>query len=516
MSVTQNPFDRLGSAPSATGVIAGSLPGSAAPPVGSRLPTNSGGEPCGISDADPQRGVILEPDDLGDLLLERDAQTGLVVGSKGDAVIGKAEPQSDRGVPAVGPGDHGVVDVVQRGLDAESTEGDAQLSVVSEVDAVTFVDAQREEQRRPSAVESVRKRCWWTHGGRLPDRLALPEGGGVPAWLRRGRITSLSAMKAMAQRTWNPAETLELIELPTPEPGKGEVRVKVQAIGVNPVDWKMRTSGPLRLAARLFGPKPPVVVGVDFAGVVESVGAGVTRAAPGDRVVGGTNFARGQRGSYADTVLVREDQLCRVPDTVDIAVAAALPVSGVTAQIAVVDLGRIRQVQPADRRVLVLGASGCVGQLAVQIAKSEGAFVAGVCSTKNTEMVADLGADVVLDYNQGDALAQAKPHAPFHVIVDCVGSYAGGGCRALLSSGGRHIMVAGDEPSAVVQMLVPPFKSRGILGRPTGARLQPLVAAVAAGKLRVAIAQKLPLTSAEEAHQLSRTSRLTGKLILEP
>ena len=323
-------------------------------------------------------------------------------------------------------------------------------------------------------------------------------------------------MKAMAQRSWNPAEKLELVELPTPEPKKGEVRAQVQAIGVNPVDWKMRTSGPLRLAARLLGPKPPVVVGVDFAGVVEVVGPGMTRTAPGERVVGGTNFSRGQRGSYADTVVVREDQLCVVPDAVDIAVAAALPVSGVTAQLAVVDLGGIRRVQPGQRRVLVLGASGGVGQLAVQIAKLEGAFVAGVCSTKNVETVKGLGADLVLDYNEGDVLAQAKPHAPFHVVVDCVGSYSGAGCRGLLSPRGRHIMVAGDEPSAVVQMLMPPFKSKTILGRPTGARLEPLVAAAAAGKLHVAIAQKLPLTRAEEAHELSRTSRMTGKLILEP
>src|SRR5204862_7713166 len=117
----------------------------------------------------------------------------------------------------------------------------------------------------------------------------------VPSMKNSGRFTSLGAMKAMAQRTWNAAEPLELLELPTPEPNKGEVRVKVQAIGVNPVDWKMRSSGPLRLAARVLGPKPPVVVGVDFAGVVEAVGPGVTRAGVGDRVVGGTNFSRGQR-----------------------------------------------------------------------------------------------------------------------------------------------------------------------------------------------------------------------------
>ncbi|HET9874473.1 MAG TPA: NAD(P)-dependent alcohol dehydrogenase [Mycobacterium sp.] len=322
-------------------------------------------------------------------------------------------------------------------------------------------------------------------------------------------------MKAMAQRSWNVGEPLQLIDLPTPEPRNDEVRVKVQAIGVNPVDWKMRSSGPLRLAARLLAPKPPVV-GVDFAGVVDAVGSAVTTVAVGDRVMGGTNFARGQRGSYADTVVVRADQLCPVPDSVDIAVAAALPVAGTTAWMAVVDLGRIRRVPPADRRVLVLGASGGVGQLAVQVGKLEGAFVVGVCSTKNVEMVEGLGADLVLDYNRGDALAQATAHAPFHIVVDCVGSYSGAACRALLSSGGRHIMVAGDEPGAVAQILVPPFTSKAILGRPTGERLAQLVAAVAAGKVRVAIAQQLPLTSAEEAHRLSQTSRMTGKLILEP
>lgn len=323
-------------------------------------------------------------------------------------------------------------------------------------------------------------------------------------------------MKAMAQRTWAAGEPLELLELPTPEPRGGEVRIRVQSIGVNPVDWKMRSHGPLRWAARLLGPRPPVIVGVDFAGVVDAVGPGVTRAAVGDRVAGGTNFARRQRGSYADTVVVREDQICRVPDSVDITVAGALPIPGVTAWMSVVELGRIRRVPTAQRRVLVLGASGGVGQLVVQIAKQEGAFVGGVCSTANVERVEELGADVVIDYRRGDALSQAKAYGPFSVIVDCAGGYSGRGCRALLAPGGRHIMVAGDDAGAALARLIAPRKSKGILGKPTGARLEPLIAAVADGTLRVSIAQCLPLTSAEEAHTLSRTGRLTGKLVLVP
>jgi NADPH:quinone reductase-like Zn-dependent oxidoreductase len=323
-------------------------------------------------------------------------------------------------------------------------------------------------------------------------------------------------VKAMAQRTWNAGEPLQLVDLHTPRPGRREVLVRVQAAGVNPVDWKMRTFGPLRLAARILGPKPPVVVGVDFAGVVEAVGEGVTRAVAGDRVVGGTDFSRGQRGSYADTVLVRQDQLCRVPESVDIAVAGALPITGVTAWRAVIELGRVESVPADQRRVLVLGASGGVGQLAVQIAKHKHAFVVGVCSGRNVELVRAVGADVVLDYQQGDVLAQARPHGPFQVVIDCAGGYSGAGCRKQLASGGRHVIVAGDDLSAVVQTLIAPRRSKSILGRPTGALLEPLVAAVAEGSLKVSIAQTMPLTRAEEAHRLSRSGRMTGKLVLLP
>jgi NADPH:quinone reductase-like Zn-dependent oxidoreductase len=320
-------------------------------------------------------------------------------------------------------------------------------------------------------------------------------------------------MRLMAQRSWRRGEPLALVELPTPAPRAGELRVSVRAIGVNPVDWKMREFGPLRLAARLIGPPPPVVVGVDFAGVVDALGSGVSGPAPGDRVVGGTDFSKGQRGSYADTVFVRPQQLCKIPDGVDFETAGALPVAGVTAWMSLVELGRLRSGQKA----LILGASGGVGQLAVQIAKHvSGAFVAAVCSVKNAALVAGLGADVVLDYGKGDALAQAKQHGPYQVVVDCVGSYSAAGCRALLVSGGRHIIVSGESIGVPLQLLVPPFSSKAVLGRATRERLEHVVGAVAAGKLKVNLAHRLPLAEAERAHELSRTGRVAGKIVLIP
>jgi len=320
-------------------------------------------------------------------------------------------------------------------------------------------------------------------------------------------------MKLMAQRSWKQGEPLALVELPTPEPRPEEVRVAVKAIGVNPVDWKMRQSGPLRLAARVVGPPPPVVIGVDFAGVVEAVGSQVADVRLGDRVVGGTNFARGQRGSYADTVFVRPDQLCTIPSELAFEIAGALPVAGVTAWMSVVEIGRLA----AGQKALILGASGGVGQLALQIAKhARKGFVVAVCSGKNAALVSGLGADVVLDYEKGDALAQAKAHGPYQVVVDCVGSYSGSGCRALLGPRGRHVIVSGDSLGSAAQVLVPPFSSKAVLGRPTRARLQSVVAEVSAGRMKVNIAQRFRLAEAEQAHQLSQTGRVTGKIVLVP
>ncbi|MBK9035481.1 MAG: NAD(P)-dependent alcohol dehydrogenase [Myxococcales bacterium] len=323
-------------------------------------------------------------------------------------------------------------------------------------------------------------------------------------------------MHAMGMKRWAAGTPFEAFDLPTPEPGTREVRVAVHTIGVNPVDWKMRASGPLRLAARLIrtvrGPRGPIILGVDFAGVVEAIGARVTTVAVGDRVVGGTNFARGQHGSYADTVVVRADQLAIVPAAVSLDVAGALPVAGVTAWMATHEF---RALQPG-RRALVLGASGGVGQFAVQISKRvcKADLTVGVCSGKNVELVRGLGADEVLDYGAGDALEQARAHGPFDVIIDAAGGYRGSRCRALLAPGGRHVMVAGDSPGAMLQIFVPPFRSRAILGRPTTARLSALVAAVAAGQVEVAIAERLPLAEAEAAHRLSQTHRMTGKIVL--
>ena len=324
----------------------------------------------------------------------------------------------------------------------------------------------------------------------------------------------MHTMKAMALRAWSSNQPLELTDVPTPAPRPGEIRVRVAAVGVNPVDWKMCERGPLHFANRVIGPPLPFVPGIDFAGTVDLAGANVTTLNVGDRVVGGTDFSRGQRGSYAEWVTARPDQLCTIPTGVAFETAAAVPVAGVTAWISLVEIGRL-PARGTKAAVLVLGAAGGVGQFAVQIGRLYGARVVGVCSTRNVDIVRGLGAETAIDYTAGDALAQARPHGPFDVIVDCVGGYSASACRALLAPGGRHVMVAGAEaPGSVLQLLAHPLSTRTVLGRSTTARLRPLLDAIGEGRIRVNIARILPLAEAVEAHALSRGGRTVGKIVL--
>ncbi len=306
---------------------------------------------------------------------------------------------------------------------------------------------------------------------------------------------------------------LHLVELPPLPLKHGEVRVRVRAIGVNPVDWKMREGSPLGLAQRLLGPRGPLVVGIDFAGEVIEVGASVRDLAVGARVVGGTDFSRGQRGSYADEVVVRPDQCATLPDSVSFDDAACLPVPGVTARRALLEIGHIDAKRGA--RVLVLGASGGVGVLAVQLARSFGATVVGVCSSRNAALVARLGAEVI-DYTACDPMEKARAMGPFELVINAVSTatYAPSACRALLTPTGRLglvVVAPGDYPTVLFDR-----RTSAVLGRPTRAQLEPLVAALAKGEIEPVIEARLPLSHAEDAHAKSRGGKVAGKLLLHP
>jgi NADPH:quinone reductase-like Zn-dependent oxidoreductase len=276
----------------------------------------------------------------------------------------------------------------------------------------------------------------------------------------------------------------------------------------------MRSGGPLRLAHRFVGPSGPLVVGVDFAGEVVEAGAEADLK-PGARVVGATDFSRGQLGSYATEVVVRADQCATLPDQVSFEHAACLPVPGATA-LRAFEVAHLESVEPAaDVRVLVLGASGGVGLVTLQLARAMGAKAVGVCSTRNTALVERLGATAI-DYTLGDALAQARAHGPYHLVFHCVGTevYPLGAARALLTPRGIDALAVvrpADAPSFLLRRSV-----KSVLGRPDRRNLEPLVRALARGDLEPMIEARFPLAEAEKAHVLSKAGKVVGKLLLLP
>lgn len=237
-------------------------------------------------------------------------------------------------------------------------------------------------------------------------------------------------MKAVMQRCYGPPEVLTLEEIPKPTPADNEVLVRVRAAAVNPLDWHSVAGAPyiMRLSMGLGTPNEPRV-GVDFAGTVESVGKQVTRFKPGDEVFGG----RG--GAFAEYVVVRQDRAIALkPSNVTFEQAAAIPIAAVTALQALRDHGHVQ----AGQKVLINGASGGVGTFAVQIAKSFGAEVTGVCSTRNVELVRSLGADHVIDYKNEDFTTANKR---YDVIIDNVGNRSPLDLRRVLERNGTVVIV---------------------------------------------------------------------------
>ena len=237
------------------------------------------------------------------------------------------------------------------------------------------------------------------------------------------------SMAAIQRRCYGPPQVLELVHVPRPVPAAGELLVKVHAASVNPLDWHVMRGKPfiMRMDSGIGVPKNPKM-GVDFSGTVEAVGAGVKTFKVGDDVFGG------RRGAFAEYLAVNEADVARKPANASHADAAAVPIAAVTALQALRNEGHLK----AGQKVLINGASGGVGTYAVQIAKALGAEVTGVCSTRNVGLVASLGADRVLDYQNVDFTRDA---ARYDLVVDTVGNRSIGEVLEVLQPQGIYVVV---------------------------------------------------------------------------
>src|SRR5438477_166657 len=277
------------------------------------------------------------------------------------------------------------------------------------------------------------------------------------------RLTAATGdkMKAIVYCDYGLAN-LKLAEVAKPTPTDDQILVKVHAASVNPLDWHFIEGTPKIMRALGVGLRKPkdVRLGVDFAGTVEAVGKNVTQFKPGDEVFGGRD------GAFAEYVCPRADRAVTLkPATITFEQAASVNIAGITALQALRDKGK---VQPGQK-VLINGASGGVGTFAVQIAKTFGADVTGVCSTRNVDLVRSLGADHVIDYTKEDF---AKGTERYDVILDNVPNHSLSECRRILTPNGKYVMIGGGGPNdsrwvgpfgrVIKTMVLSPFTSQNM------------------------------------------------------
>ncbi len=303
-------------------------------------------------------------------------------------------------------------------------------------------------------------------------------------------------MRSVVQHALGGPEVLVVEDVPRPEPGATEVLVRVAAAGVNPVDWKVRAGGG-------FLGEPPFTVGWDVAGTVEEVGMGVTWLAPGDRVFGMPRFPR-EAACYAEYVTSPSRHLTRIPDELSDVEAAAIPLAGLTAWQALVDTAAVED----GTRVLILGAAGGVGHLAVQIAKAYGAWVAATSSAGKHPFLAVLGADETLDKDEPIAIDEVD------VVFDAVGGETGLSALPAMRDGGVLVTVSASSVAALREAAGDRVRIAGILVEPDRSGMEALAALVAEGALRPHVAETFTLEQAGRAHEVGETGRTQGKLVL--
>ena len=320
-------------------------------------------------------------------------------------------------------------------------------------------------------------------------------------------------MKAAVYTRCGPPDVVQIKDVEKPVPKDDEVLIRVRAASVNPVDWHFMRGTPyfVRIMTGLRKPKLKRL-GVDVAGRVESVGRNVTQFKPGDEVFGTC------RGAFAEYACTSESALVIKPNNVTFEQAASVPVAAFTALQGLRDKGKI---QPGQK-VLINGAAGGVGTFAVQIAKSFGADVTGVCSTRNVDMVRSIGADRVIDYTQEDF---TKSGQRYDLFFDCVGNHSLSACRRVLNPKGIYIIVGGPDSRWMIGLLARPIKAL-VLSRFVSQKFIMFIARsskedltimrdlMATGKVTPVIDRRYRLSEVPEAIRYLEEGHARGKVVI--
>jgi NADPH:quinone reductase-like Zn-dependent oxidoreductase len=311
---------------------------------------------------------------------------------------------------------------------------------------------------------------------------------------------SMATVKRIQFHQYGGPDVLRLEDFEPARPGKGQVLVRVRAAAANPMDWKIRNGDMKLMTGRNF----PRGVGHDFAGVVEAVGQGLTRLRVGDAVLGAASIKTA--GAFAEMVVADEKAVVKKPADLSYEHAAALPIVGLAALQALTDKGKL---QPGHA-VFIHGCLGGVGRAATQIASARGASVAGSCRSTATREAHDLGIAPIVEFDSVPTTLKGQ----FDIVFDTAGTLAPKTARMLVKSGGRIVDIV-PTPAKLARGALPgPYQV--VMAKANPADLEELAQAAGQGKLRLPIAQTVPLTEAIQALTTLETNHTPkrGKLII--
>lgn len=310
-------------------------------------------------------------------------------------------------------------------------------------------------------------------------------------------------MKAIRIHQFGNTDKLRYEDVEKPKVTSGEILVKTEACGVNPIDWKTCAGG----GAAPFIGNLPFIPGWEFSGIVEDVNDKTGNFIPGDQVFGMIRFPE-PAGCYAEYIAVPANQICKRPDNLDPVTAGGLSTASLTAWQALFDKGRLK----ARQRVLILGAAGGVGHIAVQLAKWVNATVMGTASSQNHAFLSSLGADTLYDYHE---TAIQDELADIDLIIDAVGGETGVNALGCLNTQGTMVTL----PSVTKDQVIAAGNAKGlnvlaVRATANAGQLKQIAALYAQDRLHLNLAQTLPLEQAAEAFKISAENHVRGKLVL--
>lgn len=325
---------------------------------------------------------------------------------------------------------------------------------------------------------------------------------GAAGCASQGAVTASKDMRAIQMVDYGGPEVLKLNRVPIPEPAEGQVRIRVRAASVNPIDWKLRLDRAQRFGVLEF----PRIPGNDIAGTIDKPGPGVNDWKVGDAVIAA--LQRAPQGGYAEYAIAPVRDIAPKPGNLTFEQASGIPTAGVAVWRFLIDSAELK----AGQRVLIHGGAGGVGSLAVQVAKARGAFVIATGSARNRDYLRSIGADEVIDY-QAERFEDRVHDAD--IVFDTVGGETLERSLAVVRPGGTLVTLVGAPPAAkceAARVRCPrPVRDEAI---GFGVALREVGALAAAGKLKINVDRVFPLAQAASAQELNREGHTRGKVVL--